>query len=94
MALGHALLHPIRLREALNADASRADNMTAGADVALGLAGFGDPGPAAEAWATAWCDGSSRSAKGWGASLKPGRWPRCSKPLRTKRTCCSSGSAR
>src|SRR5262249_43867004 len=50
MALGHALLHPIRLRQALNADA-KADNMTAGADVALGLAGFGDPGPAAEAWA-------------------------------------------
>ena len=50
MALGHALLHPGRLRQALNADA-KADNMTAGADIALAMAGFGDPGPAAEAWA-------------------------------------------
>ena len=50
MALGHALLHPGRLREALRADAT-ADNVGAGTDAALAMAGFGDPGPAANAWA-------------------------------------------
>src|SRR5262245_25975052 len=50
MALGHALLHPGRVREALAAD-GLADNIGAATDAALGLAGFGDPGPAAAAWA-------------------------------------------
>jgi murein DD-endopeptidase MepM/ murein hydrolase activator NlpD len=50
MALGHALLHPGRLREALAADA-RADAFGASVDAALGLAGHGDFGPAAGAWA-------------------------------------------
>lgn len=49
MALGHALLHPERVRRALDADAS-ADAYGATMDGALGLFGFGDPGPAAAAW--------------------------------------------
>jgi hypothetical protein len=50
MALGHALLHPERVRRALDADAS-ADAFGASVDAGLGLFGFGDPGPAATAWA-------------------------------------------
>ncbi|MBR0674076.1 M23 family metallopeptidase, partial [Neoroseomonas soli] len=50
MALGHALLHPDRVRRALDADAS-ADAYGATMDGALGLFGFGDPGPPAAAWA-------------------------------------------
>ncbi|UFN46881.1 hypothetical protein LPC08_12660 [Roseomonas sp. OT10] len=49
MALGHALLHPGRLREALDASPAR-DGYGASVDAALGLAGFGDPGPAAAEW--------------------------------------------
>lgn len=50
MALGHALLHPERVRRALDADA-RADARGAAVDLGLGIFGFGDPGPAAAAWA-------------------------------------------
>lgn len=50
MALGHALLHPDRVRRAAAADSSN-DIYGASVDVGLGLFGFGDPGPAATAWA-------------------------------------------
>ncbi len=50
MALGHALLHPERVRRAAAAGSSD-DIYGASVDVGLGLFGFGDPGPAAAAWA-------------------------------------------
>jgi len=49
MALGHALLHPERVRRAM-AETSSTDMYGASVDVGLGLFGFGDPGAAAAAW--------------------------------------------
>ena len=51
MGLGHALLHPGRLREALDATPAR-DGYGASVEAALGLAGFGDPGAAAAEWSS------------------------------------------
>lgn len=65
MGLGHALLHPERVRRAATASAT-SDDIGATMDAALGLVGLGDPGPAASAWA----EGLAGRAQGFGEGLE------------------------